>query len=199
MTKRICSVDECTKPVTGWGLCPLHYTRWKRHGDPLGKHVYPDPLERLLRRIEINPDTGCWEWQLSTKLGYGQFALNGTVTRQAHRYAYERMVGPVPSGLELDHLCRVRHCVNPEHLEPVTPRVNNLRSTSPSAFNAAKTRCVHGHEFTPENTLLRRDGVSRTCRACLKRSNDENTRRRRDQRTTAGYATPVLADATALC
>jgi len=86
----------------------------------------------------------------------------------AHRYVYEQEVGPIPDGLTLDHLCRNRACVNPDHLEPVTMRVNTLRGETITARNAAKTRCDKGHEFTPENTMRKPDG--RRCRVCQRAS-----------------------------
>lgn len=82
----------------------------------------------------------------------------------AHKWAYESIVGPVPEGMELDHLCRNRACVNPAHLEAVSRRVNQLRGLSISAKNARKTHCVHGHPLTGENVYEWRG--SRYCRAC---------------------------------
>jgi hypothetical protein len=83
-----------------------------------------------------------------------------------HRVAYELLVGPIPEGLELDHLCRNTRCVNPEHLEPVTGRENLMRAVSSwAAKNAAKTHCPQGHPYDEENTKVKRDG-GRACRAC---------------------------------
>ena len=111
------------------------------------------------------PNTGCWLWAAGTSIGgYGQFWSERKMV-PAHRYAYTRWVGPIPDGLQLDHLCRVRNCVNPGHLEPVTSRENTLRGETVPAANAAKTHCVHGHEFTPGNTYIRPDGWRR-CRIC---------------------------------
>lgn len=81
-----------------------------------------------------------------------------------HRYSYERAEGPVPAGLELDHLCRVRSCVNPEHLEPVTHRENMRRGSGWSGRHAQKAMCKSGHPFDEANTYWRRGG--RACRAC---------------------------------
>lgn len=126
----------------------------------------PTLRDRLLSKAIINWQTGCWEWSgLKMPSGYGQISENG-IHRIAHRVAYELIEGPIPDGLQLDHLCRVRHCMNPAHLEPVTPRVNVLRSTSFSAANAVKTHCPAGHEYTPENTYQRRDRNGRLCRPC---------------------------------
>lgn len=105
----------------------------------------------------------CWIWQGRTdRLGYGRY---GTGNLIAHRVAYEFMVGPIPDGLTLDHLCRNRRCVNPAHLEAVTLHTNILRGQAPAARNARKTHCGRGHEFTAENTYWRADG-GRECRQC---------------------------------
>jgi hypothetical protein len=139
------------------------------------------PLDRFIGKVDKNgpipecaPDLGpCWLWTGSVMpRGYGKV----TIAKRrllAHRIAYEAFVGPIPEGLTLDHLCRVRRCVNPGHLEPVTVRENTLRSpVAPAAINARKTHCVHGHEFSPENTRVqfrRSDqGEHRICRACAR-------------------------------
>lgn len=93
---------------------------------------------------------------------------------KAHRMAYVAAFGAIPHGMELDHLCRNRACVNPDHLEPVTHRVNVLRGTSPTAINAAKVSCVRGHPYDAMNTRVGPDG-KRYCRACHRDS--ERSRR----------------------
>ena len=81
----------------------------------------------ILNRIKVNPDTGCWEWTLKlTERGYARCCRRGEKSR-AHRLAYETFIGPIPEGLQVDHLCHVRHCCNPEHLEAVTNRENVMR------------------------------------------------------------------------
>ena len=117
-------------------------------------------------RFWAKVDTGgsCWNWTAGVDgRGYGAFKLNG---RQlgAHVVAYRRLVGPIPEGLVLDHLCRNPRCVNPDHLEPVTQRENVVRGEAPAATNARKTHCKRGHEFTPENTIDHPRG--RNCREC---------------------------------
>ena len=117
----------------------------------------------------VDPDTGCWNWTLAPNDGgYGLARLGGKPERRimAHRWSWEHHVGPIPDGLQIDHLCRNKICVNPAHLEPVTPRENNLRSTSMAAIHARKTHCIRGHEFTDENTYRRGDNNARQCRAC---------------------------------
>lgn len=114
---------------------------------------------------KVNKTDTCWLWTAyKSNGGYGRIKVDGQMV-PAHRVAYKLLVGPIPEGMELDHLCRVRHCVNPAHLEPVTHGENTLRSTSPAAIHAAKTHCVNGHPFDAANTYLRPTG-GRACRAC---------------------------------
>lgn len=118
------------------------------------------------------PSNDCVIWTGSRDgKGYGKLMYEGKVWR-AHRLVYTLRKGEIPAGLVLDHLCRVKLCVNPAHLEPVTQRINVKRgdtsnNRSPSA-NANKTHCKRGHEFTPENTINRsgKQGKFRVCRTC---------------------------------
>lgn len=115
------------------------------------------PAERFWPKVDKAAAGGCWLWTASLDPnGYGQFHDGERLTK-AHRFAFAVVVGPVPDGHELDHLCRTRHCVNPEHLEPVT-HAENMRRTH-------KTVCKRGHASTHDNTLRLRDG-KRQCRAC---------------------------------
>lgn len=127
--------------------------------------------------------TPCWVWCLHTSgSGYARGRVPGRERRNyfIHRETYEAFVGPIPDSLQLDHLCRVRTCVNPHHLEPVTNRVNALRGVGPTAINARKTHCPRGHEYTPENTRIRNSGW-RACRACdAIRAQDQRRKRLRD-------------------
>ena len=120
-------------------------------------------MERLLSRVEID-GAGCWNFTGRLTFGYGQFKIDGK-NRKAHRVAYEHLVGPVPNGLCLDHLCRNRACCNPDHLEPVTIQENTLRGQTLQARNASAIACIHGHPFDETNTIIRTNG-NRACRAC---------------------------------
>lgn len=134
---------------------------------------FPKPADLEARwwlRVEKRAD-GCWQWVgAQWKLGYGKFTEPGTQRRVgAHRWGYERFVGPIPDGLELDHLCRNPSCVNPSHLEPVTHLENVRRGISGEVNGGrqrSKTHCPRGHEYTAANTYYRRDGNARNCRAC---------------------------------
>lgn len=119
-----------------------------------------------MAKVHIDEQTGCWLWQAATSRdGYGFFTIRTRLQGVAHRWAYETFVGPIPPGLHLDHLCRVRNCVNPEHLEPVTSRENSLRGDTFQARNVAKTHCPKGHGYTEENTYRDKRGA-RFCREC---------------------------------
>ena len=125
----------------------------------------PATLARFEAKVEKTPT--CWLWTAATTDGYGQLGANGKV-RYAHRLAYEHFVGPIPEGMQLDHLCRTRRCVNPEHLEAVTGGENFLRGNAPAAINARRTTCSRNHAFTPENTGRRPCG-RRYCRTCKRK------------------------------
>ena len=109
-------------------------------------------------------ENGCWVWQRHINAGYAFSHFRGFTTRLAHRVSYEVFVGPIPDGLQLDHLCRNPRCVNPQHLEPVTQGENVKRGRA-GWHNKIKTHCVNGHEFTPENTKYFGDG-RRRCLRC---------------------------------
>lgn len=141
--------------------------------------------EKVDKSGPVHPALGtpCWLWTATkSRTGYANISV-GRKTSLAHRVSFELYRGKIPDGLELDHLCRVRHCVNPAHLEPVTCKVNLLRGVSFSAVNAVKTHCVHGHELSAENLApYVEKRKHRRCRECervhWRKCNDRNKARR---------------------
>jgi hypothetical protein len=122
--------------------------------------------ERLDKWTYYEPNTGCWLWTGARDAnGYGRIAVGNGRWRSAHRVTYELAVGPVPAGLELDHLCQQRACRSPYHLEPVTHRENMRRGNGPMARKARQTHCLHGHPLTGANLRIRQAGL-RQCRTC---------------------------------
>ena len=128
---------------------------------------------RFWKHVSPEPNSGCWLWTASEDgRGYGQFApfgwrgLHKQGSIKAYKFAYLFYRGSVPDGKELDHVCRNRLCVNPDHLEPVSHRENVLRGDSPSARQARQTHCKRGHEFTAENTWS--GDEHRRCKTCDK-------------------------------
>lgn len=154
-----CSIDGCNRPVRARTWCAAHYQRWQSTGDALGSKPRPSVEERIAARIEKQGD-GCWLWtgQLTDK-GYGSISVDGRM-RPAHRVLYEMAKGAIDPTLVLDHLCRNRACVNPDHLRVVTHRENILAGEGIAARNARKTRCPRGHRL---DTF---DGRQRRCSTC---------------------------------
>lgn len=149
-----------------------------------------DMEKRLVERSVR--DGGCLRWAgAHVSSGYGQIVVDGQVMR-VHRIAYETWIGPIPPGLEVDHVrgrgCRFRDCINPQHLEAVSHQENLRRGSSPVGVNARKTHCIRGHEFTPENTRLERRGVrwGRRCRECTRQHRAAYKRRRAEREKADG-------------
>lgn len=135
-------------------------------------------FEKLVEGIALGAG-GCWVWLRGRDSdGYG-IAYVGGKPRRAHKAAYESMVAPVPAGLQLDHLCRNTSCVNPEHLEPVTPRENVRRSNHITYRTAARPACSHGHAYDVENTRIDKRG-HRVCVTCAKRRAREVRARKKE-------------------
>lgn len=130
--------------------------------------TFPPGAWRVLIKFTVGDD--CWEWKAArTAQGYGQVRVDG-VTRFAHRVVYEMVVGPIPSGLEIDHLCRNPSCVRPDHLEPVT-HAEHVKRTPPGrrgSNNAIKTHCPAGHAYDETNTRNRpASATRRASRECM--------------------------------
>jgi hypothetical protein len=181
----MCSIVEhgeiCGRRVViksrGW--CKMHYRRWQRHGDPLTvKQIQGDDEARVLSYIQVGDPGECWPWTGSTGAnGYGYTRLAGKQDL-AHRAAYILFVGPIPEGMDLDHLCHVhdecpggdtcphRRCCNwISHLGPATSAANTLRGSGPTAAFARRDRCAKGHIYTEASSYLGKQG-DRRCRIC---------------------------------
>lgn len=156
-----CKVMGCERPLFADGYCGPHYKRKWRHGDPLaGRALKGEPLPERLRRFYAE-GPGCWLWTGGVdRLGYGSLVVAHRTVR-AHRAVYEANAGAIPAGMELDHLCRNKLCVNPAHLEPVT-HSENLRR-----HYASVTSCPHGHRYDEANTYRDTSG-KRRCRTCMR-------------------------------
>lgn len=160
----------------------MHWKRWRNNGDVNSVKQDKRPaIDRWRDYIERDPaTTDCWMWTgpHNDRYGYISVSENGhRRQRMAHLFVYEQLVGPVPAGLELDHLCRVKLCVNPAHLEPVTHMENVRRGL----MFALKTQCLQGHDYSPENTRWgKKNGkLTRICRTCERKWKREYARRRR--------------------
>jgi hypothetical protein len=171
-------------------MCAEHYRRWRLYGDPLHSER---PTEAEIRagriaffwaNVDRRGDDECWPWKRKlTRLGYGQ--MRGfTKAIGAHRFAYELLVGPIPEGMQIDHMCHNqvkdtcadtaacphRRCCNPRHLDAVPGTVNRKRGRTErpgnGSWQTAKTHCPHGHEYTEANTYVgpKNDRQCRTCK-----------------------------------
>lgn len=139
----------------------FHHRGWRKER--------PSALDRFMLRVKADPETGCWNWTGALKQdGYGYFYVARHQDGAAHRAAYQLLVGPIPDGLQIDHLCRNHACVNPAHLEPVTLLENTRRGAR------SRTHCRNGHEWTEENARTTIKGTlrDRVCRACNRDGNN---------------------------
>jgi hypothetical protein len=180
-----CSVTGCERPHKSGALCSMHYQRLLRYGDPaIKKHPVGVPeTERFWMKVvkagpvsEWRPRLGpCWIWiGSSNREGYGNFWAQTGRCVKAHRWAYEKLVGPIPEGLYIDHLCHRPGCVNPAHLEPVTNGENVRRGNH---WARTITHCPSGHPYDEANVYIERG--RRRCRTCRRERQQRRDRRRR--------------------
>lgn len=169
---RTCTIDGCDHALYRVGLCRGHYARRAKYGDDFDRapiFQWGSYSERIFGRIDASGP--CWEWLgFRNDRGYGVMTFQ-RVSRYVHRRVWELLVGPVPQGLELDHLCRNHACCNPDHLEPVTHAENVRRGASAAVavdvlrrrYESPKKFCKRGHVLDDEAYV--HDG-RRQCRAC---------------------------------
>jgi len=161
----ICTVDDCNRPVSCRELCGMHYSRLARHGSPsitLRTRHSGTPSERFWKRTEKTDK--CWYWRgRIARNGYGMYST-GTRTNMAHRFAYTDVVGAIPNGYQLDHLCHNRACVNPSHLRLATNKQNN---ENPAGLNSNNTTGYRGVRYNKKNKRwygrVQHDGKQLSC------------------------------------
>lgn len=183
MSNRTCSVQDCQRPYKARGWCHTHYEAERRNG----RIEVTKPLpawERFCANVDFFGD--CWQYNPDKiyATGYGAFSVDGQYIG-AHRYIWETLVGEIPVGMQLDHMCRNRGCVNPDHMEIVTLVENVLRGEGITAKNARKTHCIRGHEFTPENTGPKKSYNGKTWRRCRACSREDRAIWRANQKRTS--------------
>lgn len=173
MAGETCSVLLCDREVAAKRVCIMHYKRLKRNGHtglriPQAIADYVAERVVVVDQVEGASLPGCHVWcgTLATN-GYGQIGLRSHHKKFAHRISYELAKGPIPEGLVIDHLCHVRSCVNPDHLEAVTNEENLRRGDGFALRNGRRGHCRNGHEYTPANTYINPNNDSdKRCRTC---------------------------------
>lgn len=133
------------------------------------------PIDRFKEKYTIDPSTKCWNWTACTdRDGYGCFRFSHESGKsswgKAYTFSYEHFVGVIPDGMQIDHKCRNRACVNPDHLRVMTLIENVMIGNSPPAKNARKTHCKHGHSLNGDNLYVQPSTGYRYCRTCKRES-----------------------------
>lgn len=175
--KPTCSIAGCARKMASRTWCNTHYERWRRTGST---DLAPRPSLEQRFWSKVDATGSCWEWTgARSDTGYGSFH-GPRGASNAHRTSWVLLMGPIPKGLVLDHLCRNRLCVNPDHLEPVTEQVNIRRGYSPMVRASLADTCPRGHSLA-DAYVVRRGGVatSRQCRPCLRERQRQEYRRKR--------------------
>ena len=157
------------KPYFRCLRCKADAATRKRREIGIGPTVVKPAIERFLAKV-VKTDS-CWLWNgFTTNEGYGRFDK-----QSVHRFSYQHYIGAIPEGLEIDHLCNVRNCVNPEHLKPVTQKENVRRAVERGSFKnhtlagkakSSKTHCPQGHEYAGDNLIIDSHSGARRCRIC---------------------------------
>lgn len=173
-----CAIEGCGAPVSCKNWCLKHYTRWRRHGNPLTVHRDWRPaIEKVWDQLRVDEASGCWLWTGTVDVsGYVVVCDTGKRRVLGHRLVWEYLCGAIPDGLELDHLCFTRNCLNVEHLDPVTPAENKRRMQE--HVMSVKTHCPQGHPYAGENLRREKDG-HRRCQTCREAQSAARNERRR--------------------
>lgn len=196
-----CYVEGCTRPLYARGLCMADYQRLRKYGDPYFRRTFTRIGEANRFWSKVDKTGDCWIWTGGKHAsGYGKFWRDDGRAARPHRWSYENANGPIPDGLDIDHRChnddpacvagvncRHRLCVNPDHLEAVTPKVNNARGRTVGNANLAKTHCPAGHPYDEANTYrippnrVARNG-GRGCVTCRKENTERHLARKKAER-----------------
>lgn len=172
---RKCTIEGCERKHRAHGLCQYHFMR-KHRGYPV-ERVVLTPEDRFWKFVQRDTATGCWLWRggIDSTGGYGTFTLDNKSNKiKAHRFSYQLAKGAIPEGMVIDHLCRVRACVNPDHLEAVTFAENLIRGVG----NQNRLYCKKGHLMT-EGHFYRSNRGGRVCKECTKATSQAYRARKR--------------------